>query len=90
VAYDWLVTTGHARLVGEPHPDPSAGDGPSELERAVAVAADPQHPDSPLGALVLAAWRAALIRAAATTADATATRDALARLLDSGAVPRLP
>ena len=55
VAFDYAQRAGFLRLLGEPHPARAAD--------PVAALLD-EHVDAPLGALLAAAWRAALIAAA--------------------------
>jgi AcrR family transcriptional regulator len=67
VAFDYVERAGFLRLLGEPHPERAAD--------PVAALLD-EHVEPPLGALLAAAWRAALI-ACADGAEPAAVRRAL-------------
>jgi len=71
VAFDYAERAGFLRLLGEAHPE-RAGDPVAALLEARLEAA-------PLGAMLAAAWRAALL-ACAEGADPAATREALVAL----------
>jgi AcrR family transcriptional regulator len=70
VAFDYVQRAGFLRLIGEPHPERAAD--------PVAALLD-EHLEAPLGALLAAAWRAALI-ACADGAEPAAVRRALRAL----------
>jgi AcrR family transcriptional regulator len=70
VAFDYAQRAGFLRLLGEPHPERAAD--------PVAALLD-EHVEPPLGALLAAAWRAALI-ACAEGAEPATVRKALRAL----------
>ena len=70
VAFDYAQRAGFLRLLGEPHPE--------RAEDPVAALLD-EHVEAPLGALLAAAWRAALITSA-EGAQPAAVRRALRAL----------
>ena len=79
IGFDYLVRSGFTRLLGEPAPEPSDGsdrDDPIELLIGRLV----PSPD-PTGALIAAAWRAALWHASDGPKAARDARAALDRLL---------
>ena len=63
VGFDYLVRTGFARLLAEPHPE-RTGD---PLEAFLAALAD--HDGMPVSRILVAAWRAALDAAADAVSD---------------------
>jgi AcrR family transcriptional regulator len=65
VAFDYAQRAGFLRLLGEPHPERAAD--------PVAALLD-DHVEAPLGALLAAAWRAALLASAGGTEPAAARR----------------
>jgi len=65
VAFDYAQRAGFLRLLGEPHPARAAD--------PVAALLD-EHVEAPLGALLAAAWRAALVASAEGTEPAAARR----------------
>lgn len=71
VAFDYAQRAGFLRLLGEPHP--------ARTTDPVAALLD-EHVEAPLGSLVAAAWRAALL-ACAEGAEPDAARRALRRLI---------
>ena len=76
VAFDYAERAGFLRLLGEPHPE--------RADDPVAALLDRHLEAAPLGAMLAAAWRAALT-ACAEGADPTATRHALRALTPTGA-----
>jgi AcrR family transcriptional regulator len=80
VGFDYLVTNGLSRLLGEGSPRPSEGirepDGIERLIRRLVASDDP-----PLAALVAAAWREALWHASHGPDSVRDTRAAFSRLL---------
>lgn len=78
VGYDYLVRTGLARLLAEPHPE-RATDPVQDL-----LAATADHDGMPFGRILIAAWRAALTAAADAVRDgqdAAPVRAALRELI---------
>lgn len=63
VGFDYLVRSGFARLLSEPHPD-RTGDPVQAM-----ISARGDHDGIPVARLLLAAWRAALGEAAGGRAD---------------------
>jgi AcrR family transcriptional regulator len=83
VGFDYLVTSGFARLLGEDFPETDEGTQlPDEIERFVAraVGAD----DATVATLVAAAWRAALWHASNGPEAVINSRQALTFLLTGG------
>ena len=70
VAFDYAQRAGFLRLLGEPHPERAAARRAALLD---------EHVEAPLGALLAAAWRAALI-ASAEGSEPAAVRRALRAL----------
>jgi AcrR family transcriptional regulator len=73
VAFDYVARAGFARMLSEPHPDGRADPVAALLTERLADAPEP------LGAMLAAAWRAALAASADGVGDA-AVRDALRSL----------
>ena len=83
VGFDYLVSSGFTRLLGEPFPDSSDGtQQPDPIEQLLGrlVAGD----GAPVAALIGAAWRAALSHASDSSEAAGAARAALVQLLTPG------
>jgi len=78
VGYDYLVRAGLTRLLAEPANPDSGEDAPADDRIAATVDRLLDGTGAPVGELVSAAWRAALVAAAH---DAPAARRALERLL---------
>jgi AcrR family transcriptional regulator len=82
VGFDYLVSAGFARLLGEERPE----GGPDRVEEFVAAVAD--RDGLPIGRLLLATWRTALIVAAEAQSnggEVTRVRGALAYLTGEAA-----
>ena len=80
VGFDYLVSSGFTRLLGEPLPDSSEGtQQPDPIEQLLGrlIAGD----GAPVAALIGAAWRAALSHASDSPEAAGAARAALTQLL---------
>jgi AcrR family transcriptional regulator len=73
VAFDYVARAGFARMLSEPHPDGRADPVAALLTERLADA------PAPLGAMLAAAWRAALAASADGASDET-VRAALSRL----------
>ena len=79
IGFDYLVRSGFARLLGEPAPEPADGsDGADPIEQLIGRLI-PSPP--PTGALIAAAWRAALWYASDGPEAARDARAALDLLL---------
>ena len=80
VGFDYPYRAGYLRLAGEPHPDPGEDPIAALLTRQVGA---------PLGAMLTAAWRQALLACAdgAPPAEVRAALHAIAESMGPGAVP---
>lgn len=83
VGFDYLVSSGFARLLAEASPEPSGGVRQPDQIEALLGRLLPSG-SAPVEALIGAAWRAALWHASDGLAAARDARAALARLLTGG------
>lgn len=80
IGFDYLISSGSARLLGEDPPGPADGAGHADpIEHVLGRLIETDG--SPVDALIAAAWRAALRLASHGPSEAVAARAAFARLL---------